>query len=63
MQISEKKKQRIRILLRDEINSADLDDVHIIPVGYREYEIESFLINLDGDTIADEIIRILEEEE
>jgi len=63
MQISEKKKQRIRILLRDEINSADLDDVHIIPVGYREYEIESFSINLDGDTIADEIIRILEEEE
>jgi hypothetical protein len=63
MQISEKKKQRIRVLLRDEIDSADLDDVHIVPVGYQEYEVESFSINLDGDSIAEEIIRILEEED
>ena len=60
MKISEKKIRKIRQLLRDEIVDVTIEDVVIMPTGYREYEVESFIVNLDADGITEQIKRILE---
>lgn len=63
MKINDKKIEKIRQLLSDEIADATVEDVIIVPTGYREYELESFIISLDADTITELIKQILECEE
>jgi len=63
MKISKEKMDKIKKLLQDEIADVEIDDVEIIATGYREYEVESYSLGLDADTIAEQIKRILEEEE
>ena len=60
MKISEKKIRKIHQLLRDEIADVTIDDVNIICTGYKDYEIESFTVNLDANNITEQIKRILE---
>jgi len=52
-----------RELEQDGIADVEIDDVEIISIGYREYEVESYSVSLDADTIAEQIKKILEEEE
>lgn len=60
MKISKKKIREIRQLLQDEIADVDITDVEIICTGYRDYEVESFSVNLDADQITGLIKKILE---
>ncbi len=63
MKINKEKMNKIKQLLQDEIADVEIDDVEIISIGYREYEVESYSVSLDADTIAEQIKKILEEEE
>jgi len=63
MKIDDKKINKIRQLLQDEISDVEITDVVIVPVGYRDYEVESFTTNLDPDNITTLIRQILESEE
>ena len=63
MKINKEKMNKIKQLLQDEIADVEIDDVEIISIGYREYEVESYSVSLDADTLTEQIKRILEEEE
>lgn len=63
MKINERKMRKIKEFLQDVIDNIEITDVNVIPVGYRDYEIESFAVSLDADDLVERIKRILEQEE
>jgi hypothetical protein len=63
MKISNEKKEMIREMLQMYVDSIEIDNCEIEPVGYREYDLVSFSINLDVDVLLHEILNILEVDE
>jgi len=63
MKVSKEKMDKIMQLLQDEISDAEISDVDIVVTGYQEYEVESYSLGLDADTIAEQIKKILEGKE